>query len=410
VSLDEAHAIIRLRGAATKLPSDSTGGLIDMLQNRAVFDEEHALMRESVRRFAASKIEPHFQEWEKAGIIDRSLWPAAGRAGLLCPQVPEQYGGIGGDFRHNAVVIEELAYSGFAGPATDFSVHSDVCCGYLISYGTEEQKKKWLPGMVSGETVCAIAMTEPGTGSDLQGIRTRAVRDGDDYLISGQKTFISNGQTCDLVIAVTRTNPEGGSRGMSLILVETDRPGFRRGRNLDKLGHLSSDTSELFFDQVRVPGSNLLGSEGGAMAALMSELPQERLTIALHSIASAQKAFDITKTYVQERKAFGQTIGSFQNTRFKLSDLKADLSVGWAYVDQCLGQHVRGELTTYAASTAKLWVTEMHGRLVDRCLQFFGGYGFMREYEICRLFADARVLRIYGGTSEIMRELISRSL
>ena len=381
-----------------------------MLQNRPVFDEEHALLRDSVRRFAATKIQPRFQEWEKAGIIDGSLWPAAGEAGLLCPQVPEPHGGIGGDFRHNAVVIEELAYSGFAGPATDFSVHSDVCCGYLLHYGTEEQKKKWLPRMVAGQSVCAIAMTEPGTGSDLQGIRTRGVRDGDEYVISGQKTFISNGQMCDLVIVVTRTNPDGGSRAMSLFLVETDRPGFRRGRNLDKLGHLSSDTSELFFDQVRVPASNLLGFEGGAMAALMSELPQERLTIALHSIAAAQRAFDITKDYVNERKAFGQPIGSFQNTRFRLADLKADLSVGWAYVDQCLCEHIRGELTTYAASTAKLWTTEMHGRLVDQCLQFFGGYGFMREYEICRLFADARVLRIYGGTSEIMRELISRSL
>jgi acyl-CoA dehydrogenase len=381
-----------------------------MLPNRQVFDEEHAILRESVRRFAAANIEPRFQEWEKAGIVDRTLWPAAGKAGLLCPQVPEAYGGIGGDFRHNAVVIEELAYSGFAGPATDFSVHSDVCCGYLVSCGTEEQKAKWLPRMVAGDTVCAIAMTEPGTGSDLQGIRTRAVREGDEYVISGQKTFISNGQMCDLVIVVTRTNPDGGSRGMSLILVEADRPGFRHGRNLDKLGHLSSDTSELFFDQVRVPVTNQLGSVGGAMGALMSELPQERLTIALHSIASAQRAFDITKAYVQERKAFGQTIGAFQNTRFKLADLKSDLAVGWAYVDQCLREHIRGELTTYAASTAKLWITEMHGRLVDQCLQFFGGYGFMREYEICRLFADARVLRIYGGTSEIMRELISRSL
>ena len=286
-----------------------------MLHNRPVFDEEHALLRESVRRFAAARIQPHFQEWEKAGIIDRALWPAAGQAGLLCPQVPEQYGGIGGDFRHNAVVIEELAYSGFAGPATDFSVHSDVCCGYLLHYGTEEQKKKWLPRMVAGEAVCAIAMTEPGTGSDLQGIRTRAVREGDEYVISGQKTFISNGQMCDLVIVVVRTNPDGGSRGMSLVLVETERAGFRHGRNLDKLGHLSSDTSELFFDQVRVPVSNLLGSEGGAMAALMSELPQERLTIALHSIAAAQKAFDITKDYVSERKAFGQADRKLFRTR-----------------------------------------------------------------------------------------------
>ena len=381
-----------------------------MLPHRAVYDEEHQQFRESVRRFAALKIAPEFQRWEDSGIVDRSLWTAGGNAGLLCPQVPEPFGGAGGDFRHNAVVIEELSYSGFAGPATDFSVHNDVCCGYLLSYGSAEQKAKWLPRMVSGETVCAIAMTEPGTGSDLQGIRTRAVRDGDDYVISGQKTFISNGQMCDLVIVVVRTTPEGGSRGMSLILVEADRSGFRRGKNLEKLGHLSSDTSELFFDEIRVPSSNLLGAEGGAMGQLMSELPQERLTIALHSIAAAQKAFDLTRDYVQQRKAFGSPIGSFQNTRFKLADLKSDLSVGWAYVDQCLREHLSHELTTYAASTAKLWITEMHGRLVDQCLQFFGGYGFMREYEICRLYADARVLRIYGGTSEIMRELISRNL
>ncbi len=231
-----------------------------MLPHRAVYDEEHQQFRESVRRFAAAKIAPDFQRWEEAGIIDRSLWAAAGDAGLLCAQVPEDFGGAGGDFRHNAVVIEELSYSGFAGPATDFSVHNDVCCGYLLSYGSPEQKKKWLPRMVSGETVCAIAMTEPGTGSDLQGIRTQAVREGDEFVISGQKTFISNGQMCDLVIVVARTTPEGGSRGMSLILVETDRPGFRRGKNLEKLGHLSSDTSELFFDEVRVPVTNVAGS------------------------------------------------------------------------------------------------------------------------------------------------------
>src|ERR1700692_1270078 len=381
-----------------------------MLQNRPVFDKEPPRLPESVRRFAATKIQPHFGEGEEAGIIDRSLWPVAGKAGLLCAQVSERYGGIGGDFRHNAVVIEELSYSGFAGPATDFSVHSDVCCGYLLSYGSSEQKRKWLPRMGSGETVCAIAMTEPGTGSDLQGIRTRAVREGDDYVISGQKTFISNGQMCDLVIVVVRTTPEGGSRGMSLILVEADRPGFRRGKNLEKLGHLSSDTSELFFDDVRVPVGNLLGAEGGAMGALMSELPQERLTIALHSIAAAQKAFDLTRDYVRQRHAFGSPIGSFQNTRFKLADLKSDLAVGWAYCDQCLRDHIGRELTTYAASTAKLWIKKMPGRGVDQCLQFFGGYGFMREYEICRLYSDARVLRIYGGTSEIMRELISRKL
>ena len=381
-----------------------------MLPHRAVYDEEHEQFRETVRRFAASKIAPDFQRWEDAGIIERSLWSAGGVAGLLCPQVPAEFGGAGGDFRHNAVEIEELSYSGFAGPATDFSVHNDVCCGYLLSYGSLEQKKKWLPRMVSGETVCAIAMTEPGTGSDLQGIRTRAVREGDEFVISGQKTFISNGQMCDLVIVVVRTAPEGGSRGISLVLVEADQPGFRRGKNLEKLGHLSSDTSELFFDDVRVPVTNVLGAGGGAMRALMSELPQERLTIALHSIAAAQKAFDLTKDYVRQRNAFGSPIGSFQNTRFKLADLKSDLAVGWAYVDQCLREHGNRELTTHAASTAKLWITEMHGRVVDQCLQFFGGYGFMRECEICRLYADARVLRIYGGTSEIMRELISRKL
>src|ERR1700687_4210610 len=306
-----------------------------MLPLRSVYDEEHNQFRETVRRFAASKIAPDFQRWEEAGVIDRSLWGAGGEAGLLCPQVPDELGGAGGDFRHNAAVIEELGYSGFAGPATDFSVHSDVCCGYLLSYGSSEPKRKWLPRMVSGETVCAIAMTEPGTGSDLQGIRTRAVREGDDYVISGQKTFITSGQMCDLVIVVVRTTPEGGSRGMSLVLVETDRPGFRRGRDLEKLGHLSSDTSELFFDGVRVPVGNLLEAEGGAMGALMSELPQERLTIALHSVAAAQKAFDLTKDYVRQRNAFGSPIGSFQNTRLKLADLKSDLAVGWAYVDQC---------------------------------------------------------------------------
>src|SRR2546425_2349701 len=320
-----------------------------MLQNRPVFDEEHALLRESVRRFAAAKIQPHFNEWEKAGIIDHALWPAAGQAGLLCPQVPEEYGGIGGDFRHNAVVIEELAYSGFAGPATDFSVHSDVCCGYLLHYGTDEQKKKWLPRMVAGATVCAIAMTEPGTGSDLQGIRTRAIREGDEYVISGQKTFISNGQMCDLVIVVVRTAPEGGSRGMSLVLVETDRPGFRRGKNLEKLGHLSSDTSELFFDGVEVPVENLLGAEGTGFASLMQELPQERLTLGISSMAAAQKAFDITCEYTRTRQVFGRPVIDFQNTRYKLADLKAELEVGWAFVDQCLERHDRAELTAQDA-------------------------------------------------------------
>jgi long-chain-acyl-CoA dehydrogenase len=381
-----------------------------MLPDRPIYAEEHRQLRATARRFLASEVAPNFDRWEQAGIVDRAMWAAGGKAGLLCPQVSEEHGGAGGDFRMNAVVVEEFAYSGFAGPTSNFSVHSDVCCGYLMSYGTPEQKARWLPEMVRGETVCAIAMTEPGTGSDLQGIRTRAVRQGDEYVVTGQKTFISNGQMCDLVIVVCRTGTEPDSKGMSLILVETAREGFRRGRNLEKLGQLSADTSEMFFDGVRVPVSNLLGMEGGAMGALMSELPQERLTIAMTSMGAAQKAFDITRDYTRGRKAFGQPIADMQNTRYRLADLKTDLAIGWAFVDQCLSKHVEGKLTTYEASMAKLWTSEMHGRVVDQCVQLFGGYGFMREYEICRLYADARVQRIYGGTSEIMRELISRNL
>lgn len=381
-----------------------------MIDHRPVFNEDQRLFRDTVRRFLASEIAPNFERWEKAEIVGRELWNKAGEAGLLCPQVPEEYGGIGGDFRFNAVLIEECSYAGYAGPTGNFTAHSDVSCGYLLSYGSEQIKSKWLPKMVSGEAVCAIAMSEPSAGSDLQGLRTRAVREGDDYIVTGSKTFISNGQHCDIAVVVVRTDPDAGSKGMSLLLMESDSPGFVRGRNLEKLGHHSADTSELFFDQVRVPASNLLGSEGGAMAALMSELPQERLIIAYASIAAAQKAFDITCKYVNERHAFGRPIGDMQNTRFKLADLKADLTVGWAFLDQCLAELVKAELTAERASIAKLWVTEMQGRVVDQCVQFFGGYGFMKEYEICRLYADARIQRIYGGTSEIMREIISRSL
>ncbi|GAC1619814.1 MAG: acyl-CoA dehydrogenase family protein [Nevskia sp.] len=385
-----------------------------MLPQRAVYTEEHEMFRDAVRGFIKSEVLPNFARWEEAGIVDRALWNKAGDAGLLCPAVPAEYGGAGGTFRHNAIVIEEFAYAGCAGPQTDFSVHSDVCAGYLLNIGSEAQKQRWLPGLANGRTVCAVGMTEPGTGSDLQGIKTRAVREGalgnETFRINGSKTFISNGQHCDLVIVVARTSDAPGSKGMSLILVETDRPGFRRGRNLDKLGHLSADTSELFFDDVIVPVTNLLGAEGTGFASLMTELPQERLALAVASMGAAQKAFDITRDYVNGRKAFGKTIMDFQNTRYKLADLKAELAVGWAFVDQCLDKHDRHQLSQADASIAKLWCTEMHGRLVDACLQFFGGYGFMREYEICRLYADARVQRIYGGTSEIMRELISRNL
>jgi len=381
-----------------------------MLSHRAVYDAEHEMFRDAMRGFIKAEITPHFARWEDAGMVDRSFWQAAGRAGLLCPHIPEAYGGAGGSFKHNAVVVEEMGYAGYAGPMVNLSVHSDVCAGYLLNTGTEAQKQHWLPRLVRGESVCAVAMTEPGTGSDLQGIRTRATREGDAFRINGSKTFISNGQHCDLVIVVARTSDAPGAKGLSLILVEADRPGFRRGKKLHKLGQLSSDTSEMFFDDVVVPASNLMGAEGTGFATLMTELPQERLVIAVQSMAMAQRAFDVTRDYVRERKAFGQAIADFQNTRHKLADMKADLQVGWSFVDQCLSQHVSGQLTPLAASTAKLWCSEMQGRLVDQCLQLHGGYGYMREVEICRLYADARVQRIYGGTSEIMRELISRHL
>ncbi|MET0987136.1 MAG: acyl-CoA dehydrogenase family protein [Steroidobacteraceae bacterium] len=381
-----------------------------MLSHRPVYGDEHAIYRDTVRRFIEREITPHFARWEEAGIVDREYWIKGGATGLLCPQVPEAYGGPGGTFKLNAIVGEEISYAGYAGPLSDYSVHSDVCAGYILHFGTEEQKRYWLPRMVRGETVCAIAMTEPGTGSDLQSVRTRAVRRGDELIVSGAKTFISNGQHADLIIVVARTQDAPGAKGISLVLVETTRAGFRRGRNLEKLGHRSADTSELFFDEVRVPTTNLLATEGGGFAALMSELPQERLTLAVSSMGAAQRAFDITCEYARSRQAFGRSVLDFQNTRFALADVKTDLSVGWAFVDQCLERHERGELTALDASTAKLWCTEMHGRTVDKCVQFFGGYGFMREYEICRLYADARVQRIYGGTSEIMRELIARTL
>jgi alkylation response protein AidB-like acyl-CoA dehydrogenase len=380
-----------------------------VIGHRPVYDQDHKDFRASVRRFLDREIAPHFQAWEEAGIVDRDLWFKAGQAGMLCPQLPEEYGGTG-DFRFNAVLIEECSHAGYAGLTGNFTAHSDVACGYVLDFGSEAIRKTWLPRMLSGEAVCSIAMSEPAAGSDLQGLLTRAVRDGDEYVLNGQKTFISNGQHCDIAVVVARTAPSAGSGGMSLFLVVADRPGFTRGRNLDKLGHHCSDTSELSFLDVRVPAGNLLGEEGRAMEYMMRELPKERLIIAVASIAAAQKAFDITVDYVNTRTAFGKTIGSMQNTRFSLADLKADLSVGWAYVDQCLAELTDGSLTTERASIAKLWVTEMQGRLVDRCLQFYGGYGFMREYEISRLYADARVQRIYGGTSEIMREIIARSL
>jgi alkylation response protein AidB-like acyl-CoA dehydrogenase len=380
-----------------------------MPSHRAVYNDDQRAFRDTVRAFLRREVAPHFPSWEANGMVDRSFWTSAGAAGLLCAQVPAVYGG-GDDFRFNAVVIEETSYAGYGGPAANLTGHSDVATSYIQHYASGEIRGAWLPRMVSGEAVCAIAISEPAAGSDLRGLRARAVRDGDEYVVNGSKTFVSNGQHCDIVVTVVQTGDSAESREMSLLLIEADRPGFIRGTKLSKIGHASSDTSELFFDNVRVPAGNLIGERGTAMRMMMTQLPQERLSIAVASMAAAQKAYDITRDYVADRKAFGTTVGAMQNTRFRLADLKADLTVGWAFLDQCLGELAKQELTAERTSVAKLWVTEMQGRVVDQCLQFFGGYGFMHEYEISRLFVDARVQRIYGGTSEIMREIISRNL
>jgi acyl-CoA dehydrogenase len=374
---------------------------------RTVYDEDHALFRDQVRRFFSRELTPNLDRWEVEGIVDRAFWRASGEAGLLCPTVSPAYGGLGLDFRYNAVVAEELAY---AGSSAGLTLQSDIVANYIERYGSEEQKHCWLPKMISGDTVTAIAMTEPGAGSDLQGVRTTAMRDADGYVINGAKTYITNGQLAELIIVVVKTDPAAGSKGMSLILVEAERKGFARGRNLDKVGQHSADTSELFFNDVRVPAANLLGEEGRGFAYLMSELPQERLSIAISCQGCAQRAFDEAVAYTKDRKAFGQTIFDFQNTRFNLADMAAKLQVGWAHLDWALARHVEGTLTTAEASAAKLFHSELQNEICDKALQLHGGAGYMNEYLIARLWRDARVSRIYGGASEIMKEVVARSL
>ncbi|MEA3066160.1 MAG: acyl-CoA dehydrogenase [Sphingomonadales bacterium] len=374
---------------------------------RTAFAPEHEQFRDSVRRFFDRELIPHLTRWEEEGIIDRGFWTKAGEAGLLCPTVPEQYGGPGLDFGFNAVIDEELAY---AGSTAGITLHSDIVADYLVAYGSEEQKAHWLPRMVSGETATAIAMTEPGAGSDLQGIRTTARRDGNHYVLNGSKTYITNGQHADLVIVVAKTDPNAGAKGVSLILVEADREGYAKGRNLDKIGFHSQDTSELFFNDVRVPITNCLGEEGSGFAYLMNQLPQERLSIACAAQAAAQRAFDEAVKFTKDRKAFGKTIFDFQNTKFVLADLAAKLQVGWAHLDWAISRHVAGELTAAEASAAKLWHTELQWEACDASLQLHGGAGYMNEYLIARLWRDARVTRIFGGTNEIMKEVVSRSI
>ena len=380
-----------------------------MLQTsgRAIYDENHAMFRDSVRKLFERELILNLDRWEEAGIVDRVFWLKCGEAGLLCPTVPEAYGGLGLDFGYNAIVQEELAYFGSSAGIT---LHSDVVVDYIVHYGSEEQKRRWLPGMVSGEVVGAIAMTEPGTGSDLQGVRTTARRDGGDYIINGSKTYITNGQQADVVVVVVKTDPERGAKGISLILVDRDRPGFTRGRNLDKIGQNSSDTSELFFNDVGVPASNLLGEENKGFTYLMGQLPQERLSIAIAGQAAAQRAFDEAVKFTKERKAFGQTVFDFQNTRFTLGDLAAKLQVGWAHLDWALKRHLAGELTAAEGAAAKLWHTDLQWEVCDLALQLHGGAGYMNEYPIARLWRDARVTRIYGGTNEIMKEVVSRAI
>ena len=376
------------------------------MQNRSIYNSDHELFRENARRFFRSELEPNIEQWEEDSVVPRSLWEKAAENGFLCCGVPEEYGGPGADFLYNMVLSEETGYA-IGGASVGFSVQADIVAYYLLSAGTEDQKKYWLPKMVTAEKIAAIGMTEPGVGSDLKNLRTTAVRDGDEYVINGQKTFITNGQNCDFVLVACTS---AGGREISLIIVETDRSGFSRGRNLSKIGQKAADTSEMFFQDVRVPVSNLVGEEGEGFRIMMRELPRERITIACRAQAEAQRAFDITTDYVKERKAFGKAIFEFQNTQFTLAEMKTNLEVGWAYLDQCIKKCDEGVLTPEEGAMAKLWTTENEGVVVDKCLQLFGGYGYMSEYPISRMYVDARVRRIYGGTSEIMKLVIGRSL
>lgn len=366
--------------------------------------------RNSVRKIIASEFEPQYDRWRRQGYVDRDAWNVAGEAGLLCPSFPERYGGLGGTFAHDVVIIEELEYSGI-GIGFSLGLHSAIVSPYYLEYGTEEQKQRWLPKMASGEIVTAIAMTEPGTGSDLQSVRTTAVEDGDGYRLDGQKVFITNGQTCDLVLVVCKTDPSAAAKGISLVAVDGQAAGFVRGRNLEKIGLAASDTSELFFDGVRAPRENLLGGvPGQGFAQLMNSLAQERLVIAIGSAAAMERAVELATRYAKDRTAFGKPLLDFQNTAFALAECRTEATVCRTFVDQCIAARLDGALDPVSSSMAKYWCSERQGKVVDRCLQIFGGYGYMKEYPISQMYIDARVQRIYGGTNEIMKILIARSL
>ncbi|MDC7826860.1 acyl-CoA dehydrogenase family protein [Pseudomonas sp. BLCC-B13] len=375
---------------------------------RTLFSSEHELFRESVRKFFEQEAVPFHAQWEKDGHIDRALWNKAGEAGMLCSHIPEEYGGMAADFLYSAVVIEEQARLGLTG--VGFSLHSDIVAPYILHYGNEEQKQYYLPKLVSGELVTAIAMTEPGTGSDLQGVKTTAVLDGDEYVINGSKTFITNGWLADLVIVVAKTDAKAGAKGISLFLVDAKTPGFSRGKRLEKVGMKAQDTSELFFQDVRIPKANLLGKEGMGFVYLMQELPQERLTVGVGAIASAEAALKWTLDYTRERKAFGRAVADFQSTRFKLAEMATEIQVGRVFVDRCLELHLNKKLDVPTAAMLKYWGTDLQCKVIDECVQLHGGYGYMWEYPIARAWADSRVQRIYAGTNEIMKEIISRAL
>jgi alkylation response protein AidB-like acyl-CoA dehydrogenase len=375
---------------------------------RRLFREEHELFRESVRKFVDKEIAPFHAQWEEVGQVPRELWLKAGAQGMLCCTIPEQYGGLGLDYLFDVVVFEELARGGFSGPG--FMVHCDMVASYILHFGTEEQKRHWLPKMVKGEAIGSLGMTEPHAGSDLKNIRTRAVPDGSDYVINGQKVFISNGQLCDVLVLATKTAGNEGAKGITLFLVDTSLPGFKRGRNLHKLGMKAQDTSELFFEDLRVPASAMLGGEGHGFAVMMKQLAQERLAQAIRSAMVAETVIQYTVEYTAQRKAFGQTIADFQNTQFKLAELKTEATLGRVFTDHCIERFMEGKLDEIDAAMAKLSLTTMHCKVVDECLQLFGGWGYMWEYPVARAYADARITKIAGGSVEVMKHIIGRAL
>jgi long-chain-acyl-CoA dehydrogenase len=389
------------------MPRESTVGRV----RRTLFDDEHELFRDSVRRFVAAELAPRNEAWERAGIVDRDMFRSAGKHGFLGMAVPTEYGGGGvDDFRYNLVIGEEVQRAGINAAGLGWTLHNDICLPYFLSLCTEQQQERWLPGICSGDLITAIAMTEPGIGSDLASMTTTAVRDGDHYVLNGSKTFITNGINADLVVTAVKTDPSERHRGMSLVVVERGMDGFERGRNLDKIGMHAQDTAELFFTDVQVPVANLLGEEGEGFAYLVTNLPQERLSIAATGVAAARAAFEQTLSYVTQRQAFGQAVGTFQNTRFRMAEMATEIELGQTYIDRCVLALNAGELTAEEASMAKWWCTELQGRVVDMCVQLHGGYGYMAEYPVARAYADARVTRIYGGTTEIMKEIIGRNL